>query len=195
MIDTEFIGLKEARAKFDPRLVDKATTSAITKVTKKARTILSKEMRRSYRFTAREIAKTATIIKPPGESGIIKRILLYSGKRPSLAHFKSGRPKMVKTKRGRRYAAKVKIRKNQKAKVASSGFFGRAQVSMSLQIFQRKDQDDPQSKLEKMTAPSISQVVRGDGFHISLNNFVAKEFPAQFSHEINFYLAKARGDL
>ena len=82
-----------------------------------------------------------------------------------------------------------------KAKVVPGGFFGTARTSGSTQIFKRKNQEDPQSKLMKMTAPSVSQIVRGDGILDSLDKLVAEEFPAQFSHEINYYLAKYRGDL
>lgn len=105
MIEFEITNLDELRRRYDPKIIEKALNSAVKKTANKARTLISKAVRKGYNVKAADIAKALTEKRIRGP--VTERILLYTGGRLSLMYFDPQEVRVTRdygaitTKRGR----------------------------------------------------------------------------------------------
>lgn len=201
MIEYRLDDIDKLKAIFGHKTVERALNSAVYKATRKGRTLVSKEVRQEYRFKARDISKTAKIKKAPTIDGIARRILEYTGARPSLIKFMGANGvKRVWTKKGWRKQVKVKVWKKGRPSIVKGGFVGTAQDSGSQQIFRRipgtqMASNPAKEKLKKLTGPAIPQAVSNKNVLEKIGEFVSEELPNQFNHEMDHFIKAATGAL
>ena len=149
MIKVSFQNLEKVRRAYDPKVVEKATRSAIKKLSAKASTAVSKEVRRAYAIKAgdiRQVLRKKQIVR----GGVAAGFLIYTSKRLSLRYFTPernadgtsspkprSRPK-VTSRRGTRYGVRIRKRKDRSAKILPGAFWGRGQDSGVWQVFKRR---------------------------------------------------------
>ena len=174
---------------YDP--VRTAVQSAIGKTTKKARTLISKEVRKTYNIKARDIAQVVSIL--PQASG---RVLLWKGGRLPLDHFapKFGMVKVDVNRGGRVHRAKrrrvsVRVRKDRGRQVSKHAFWGAGKNSGKQLIFQRSDQSDNKSDIEMKEGPAIPHMVAKVDER-AVSDFVHADFENQFMHEMDRQIRK-----
>lgn len=159
-MDITFENIDEIRQHTDPKVFSQAVGSTVRRLSDRAATLISKEVRKDYPVKARTIADALTK-KFNNNAAIPERLLIYTATRISLSKYATGSPRpVVMSSRGRRYGARVKDRKGMPPRIVPGAFWGTAQTSGSEQIFSRKTRSS-NSKIKKLTGPSVSQMVRG----------------------------------
>ena len=127
-----------------------AVSAAIQKTTMKARTMISKEVRKTYNIKARDIAAVVSIL--PYASG---RVLRWQDGKLPLHYFapKFGMVKVDVNRGGKVHRAKrrrvsVRVRKDRGRQISNGAFWGSGQNSGKQLVFQREDQSDNKSGVE-----------------------------------------------
>ncbi|MGB0958188.1 MAG: phage tail protein, partial [Litorivicinus sp.] len=85
MLKFELSNLAALKQVYDPALVEKALVHSINRVSAKARTLVSREVRREYTIKARDINKALTLYR--ARRGNTEALLLYAGARIGLHKF------------------------------------------------------------------------------------------------------------
>jgi hypothetical protein len=166
-----FENIDEIRKSVDPKIFAQAVGSTIRQLSDKAEVQIARAIQARYPIK-RATIRQAVQKHYDNSDSLPARILRYRASRISLRHYatKSPRP-AIKTTRGIRYGAKVKDRKGAPPRIVPGGFFGTAKSSGSSQIFARVSERSD-SKLKKLTGPSVSQLVRGESVQNQVAQFV-----------------------
>lgn len=191
LVSLRFGNLSELQEAFGVDPVRAAVQSAIGKTTKKARTLVSKEVRKTYSIKARDIAQVVSIL--PQASG---RVLLWKGERLPLHYFapkfrmaKVDVNRSGKVHRAKRQRVSVRVRKDKGRQFAPDAFVGSGRGSGKRLVFRREDSADNASRPVLQSGPSIPHVVaRVDERAIS--DFVHDDFENQFMHEMDRQIRK-----
>ena len=206
MIKIRFDNLDEMRAAYDPQAVDRAAASAIRRLHSKAATKVSKAIRDTYAIKAGEVSK-ALKKRVLFRSGRPEGFLIYTGKRLSLRQFTgySGageppqrvRPK-VSTRAGVRRGVRARVAKNRPSIIIPAAFWGRGRAGRedgagAWQIFQRIDQSDPDSRIRKLTGPSIAHMARGNAPLDEINQMMRDEGNDVLANELDNQLRRRAG--
>lgn len=201
MIDYSFSNMDELLKVFDPKVIEKATFSSVNRTTKAAKTYVSRQIKPEYRLAIGRIKKGISIEVNRGQGGLASRVLLFTGRRIGLAHWKTGtattrkgaKIKGAKRKasdRGRRYQAHYKYSTKAKVKSVTDGFIGQGKTKGSgddtgVQIFQRIGDD--RLGIKKITGPSIAHMVRNDQVMKEARAFIQEEFHKQFKSNMKHF--------
>ena len=206
MIKVQFQNLKELRETYDPQAVDRAAASAIRRLHSKAATKVSKAIRDTYAIKAGDVSR-ALKKRVIFRAGQPQGFLIYTGKRLSLRHFTgySGagappqrvRPK-VSTRAGARRGVRVRVTKNRPTRIVPAAFWGRGRAGRddgagAWQIFQRIDQADPNSRIRKLTGPSIAHMARGNAPLDDINQMMRDEGNDVLANELDNQLRRRAG--
>ena len=191
MIRDEFRDLDKLRKKFNPLIVNKALNSAINKVGNKARTFISKKIRKKYNVRAASVAKALDEIRQNKINDVVvERVLQYSGGRISLINFNA---RAVRIKGGKRKAVSVLVKKSSGRKIlkGKDGFGGfiASGRNGNTHVFMRETGD--RHPLVKKSGPSISEMIASGDVLSSIDNFVKAELPKELDHALDYFLSKA----
>lgn len=156
-IKISFENIEELRSSVDQKVFSQAVGSTVKQLSDKAGTLISQEVRKKYPVKAGTV-KAALRKRFDNSSQVPARLLIYAASRISLRHFATASPKpVVISPRGKRRGAKVKDRKDLPARIVPGGFWGKG--GGTEQIYKRKGRS--RKPIEKLTGPSVSQMVRG----------------------------------
>ena len=190
-VSLRYENLAELQRAFGNDPVRAAVQSAIGKTAKKARTLVSKEVRKTYNIKARDIAQVVSIL--PQASG---RVLLWKGGRLPLDHFapKFGVVTVDVNRGGRVHRAKrrqvsVRVRMDRGRQISKHAFWGSGKNSGKQLVFQRADQSDNKSELELKKGPAIPHMVAKVDER-AVSDFVHSDFENQFMHEMDRQIRK-----
>lgn len=190
-VSLRYENLSELQQVFGYDPVRAAVQSAIGKTAKKARTLISKEVRKTYNIKARDIAQVVSIL-PQGAD----RVLLWKGGRLPLDYFapKFGMVKVDVNRGGRVHRAKrrqvsVRVRKDRGRQISKHAFWGSGKNSGKQLVFQREDQSDNKSDIEMKEGPAIPHMVAKVGDR-AVSDFVRQDFESQFMHEMDRQIRK-----
>lgn len=194
----DFPFIEEAKKLFDPAIVNKAQRLAITGIKGKAKTLISRTVRRRFNVANARIAKSLKM-KNIDRGGLRSASLEYTGQRIGLINFAAKFKRVTTTgskgrlagKRLRRMGATAKVFKNQRRSLIPGAFIVRG-TSGNIQVLQRIDKNNPKSKLRKLTGPAVPQMVSQPDVTRSVNDLLNKEFPQIFESKINFILERQR---
>lgn len=165
-----FENIDEVRQAVDPKVFNQALGSTVRRLSDRVGTLVSKEVRTTYPIKASAISSVLRK-RFDNSTAVPARLLIYSAARISLRHFATRAPKpVIKTARGPRVGAKVKDRKKSPPRIVSGGFWGRTPGGTE-QIFKRQTATSD-SKIKKLTGPSVSQMVRGIDVLDAVQKFV-----------------------
>lgn len=192
----QFPFIAEAKKLFDPSIVNKAQRLSITAIKGKAKTAVSKSVRKKFVVTARRIAQDLKI-RMSDKGDLRSAQLDYVGQRIGLINFSANFRKVRTTgRRGhlrgskiRRLGATARVSKGSARYLAPGGFIASG-TSGNVQIFQRIEKNNSRSKLRKLTGPAVPQMVSQPEVVKDFTNLVEKEFPPTFESKLNFVLGK-----
>lgn len=205
-LEVSFDNLDAVRQAYDPIVVEKATRSAIKKLTDQTATRVSSTVRQVYNVKARDVSK-ALKKRVSTQGGIPAGYAIYTGRRLSLRYFSTagttGMPRAgsnarprVKTPRGTRYGARARIKKTSVSKVIKGAFWGHGRVGREdgageAQIFQRIGLG--RLKIRKLTGPSIAHMMRGEDAQRAVNDEMSKKANQVLSHELDHFMQRQAG--
>lgn len=188
MLSWEFKDLDLLRAKFGPKIVKQSLNSAMNKTTAKAKTFISKEVRKKYDVKAKAISKVLTqiSIKDP----VAERVLIYTGSNISLINFGA---RQVRVAGGKRKGTSVRIKKAGGRKTIKGpnryGAFIAKGANSNRHVFMRETKE--RDSIEKLSGPSIPGMISQSGIGDSVDLFVQKEMPQQLDRALDYFLTKA----
>lgn len=175
----------------DPAIVKKARRSANLKTTRKARTFISKGVRSKYAGNASRV-KRGVSLKTVNQGQMTQNVLVYVGHRIGLINFVTksrANAAANRTKSGKHRKLSVRIRKDSGRKT----IYGFVAIGRSgnTHVFARTGA--PRMPIRALKTISIPEMVNTAGIQDSVNEFVGKEYPVQFEHELEYFLSKATG--
>ena len=184
MIRIDISNIEQLRQQFDPVKVDKAFWSAIKKTTAKAKTQVSKEIRKIYAIKAGDVNKHARLFRT--QEGYV---ISYDGAPIPLHKFRPT-DRTVMTARGIRKAVSVKVKKTKRRGIVKGGFqppkFGGA-------IYKRTGKasvNDPNREaIARMYSLSVPQMVN-DSVADKTLDFIAEEVNDQFYRAFKYFINK-----
>ncbi len=194
----QYYGIRELMDMFEPTLVKKAMDSALSRTTSKTATMISKEVRKRYTISARDIRDSLTIRRTQRDS--MERAMLYTGGKLPLEMFKASsvmRKVPIKNHpvngsyRARRQRVTARVRRDKGRELAEGVFFGKGQDSGKIIPFKRKNQSDNKSKLHRQRAVSIPFMVGHPAVVDDIYDFVEEDLPRQFIGRLENELWKA----
>lgn len=174
MIKYEIERLPELRARFDPRLVNKAMFHALDVSIRKLRVRVSREIRKTYNVKAAAISKSLFIRKDT----INGRLLTYTGFAIPLDKF-DPKPKIIRAKRRkiRGIGVTVKIRKDRGRKLVQGGFMANVNGQ---KIFKRVGES--RLPIRRLLGPSIA--------HMAAEETVVKMSLLQVGEDLGFEFSR-----
>lgn len=188
--------LEEALKTFDPSLVNKAQRLTVSALKGKVKTQISKTAREKYNVSASKLGQ-ALNMRIDDSQGLRSATLEYVGSRIGLINF-SGKFKNVRTtgKSGhlagvqiRRRGATAKVIKGQSPQLIGRAFI--ANGANGAHIFRRINKNDPNSKIQRVTGPSIPQIVSQRKVFSDGEKVLQTEFPRVFESKLTFLAGKA----
>jgi len=195
MIRDEFKDLDELRKKHEPLIINKALNSAINKIKNKARTIISKGVRRIYNVKAAKLSQALNEIVRQPTKGAVKdvvaeRVLSYTGGRISLINFGG---KRVRVKGSKRRGVSVLVKKSSGRKIvkgkAGRGAFIGVGNNFNAHIFMRETES--RKPIVKLWGLSVAEMVDTTKVLDEVDVFVGAELPKQLDHALDYFLDKA----
>jgi len=202
VIDVRFDNLDEIRRTYDPKVVEKATFSAVKKLHAKAATRVSKSVRGRYNIKAGQL-KSALKKRVRTQQGVPSGFLIYTDGRISLRQFavggampkKSNQP-IRKGSRGSRKGVRVRVVKSRGSYVVKGGFWGKGRVGKEdgigqYQIFQRIGA--ARLPIRKLTGPSVAHMVRGKAGIDEINSMMAQDADKTLANELDHFLQRQIG--
>ena len=201
-----FKNIEQVKKAYNPAIVNKATRSAIRKLTTSVAKAISKEITKTYFVRAGDIKSVLNIRFRHTPQGHSVGFLAYASRRLSLRYFtpergasgkatpkQRARPK-VKSTRGIRLGARSRVRKTRPARIVPRGFWGRVGKGKNgaWQIFQRITSAND-SKVRKLTGPSISQMARNTGALAAADKLLQDKADKVLSHELDHFIKRHAG--
>lgn len=189
--------LQRLKARYDPKVVEKAFEQSIDRSTAKAATHISRDVRDDYHVSAANIKKTLTVKRARRHSSAA---LLYVGERMPLDRFnpRVTRPRVITatSRRGnkfktRRRGVSVKIRKDTGRKMVPGGWFAKGRVmsrSESIEDMSMAGLDG--SEVFTRLGPSIPGMVSHPRVIESAQDMVREDLPRQFSGRMDYLLGR-----
>lgn len=182
--------LKEFLRVLDPVLVQKAQTSALTRIRKKAATHISKTTRSRYNISAgavRDALERRTKFKLSQDKS--SAFITYIGARIGMINF-SAKFKPVQTARGPRHGATAKLYKSRPRSLVPGGFIAAGRGG-NVHIFRRqKKSQKSRLPIEAVTGPSVPQMISGDEVIRETDRFVQEEYPIELIRQIDYQLSR-----
>lgn len=191
MIQFDFRDLDRLRERLDPKKVDKAMNWTLDAVTRKARTMVSREVRKTYDIRAADVAAQVQIRRIDNNAG---RVLLYTGRRIPLERFKPQVKNVTVTvshhKTGTRFkrkyrATSLRIRKDRGRRVARGAFFHNGPVLRR----------DPNGKggfdadqAFRQFGPSVPGMVRHQSVLDQFQSLIQKDAAETFNNRLEYLL-------
>ena len=193
----QFPFIAEAKKLFDPMHVKKAQRLTMTSIKGKAKTGVSRSVRKKFVITAKRIAQDLKI-RTVDREGLRSAELSYIGNRIGLINFSAnfrnvrtvGRRGHLRGSKLRRKGATARVTKGGGRYLVPGGFIV-AGASGNVQILQRIHKRDSKSKLRKLTGPAVPQMVSQPEVKKDFANLVDREFPPTFESKLNFVIGKA----
>lgn len=199
--------LEDLRRRYNPRKVDQAVGSALSKTARKGRTALSRAARKRYMVKAADITRQVKLRQP--SRSLESRVLTYSGSRISLMHFGAkevrsagGRSRVTRMSKGRAVSRSVRANKRQQKGVTVKvlrqggrklvrgkkgfGAFMGDQVGGGVAVFIRRGTD--RLPLDKLYGPSIPEMVGHGSVSSVFGDTVRTEGPIEFERAMRFFL-------
>lgn len=191
MIQFDIQDLQQLRQRLDPKKVDKAMKWTLDAVTRKARTMVSREVRKTYDIKASDIASQVELKRFNQDS---KRVLLYTGRAIALEKFKpqikNVSVSVAHPRTGTRYkrkyqAVSLKIRKDRGRRVAKGAFMHGGPV------FRRasggKGGFDANQAFRQF-GPSIPGMVRHQSVLDQFQSMIREDAPQTFNNRLEYLL-------
>lgn len=181
---------EEIRNAFGAVLVDKALGVTLDQSIKMTRTRIGREVRKVYNVKVKDVKSALKPIKatytPP------QRLLMYAAKRISLARF-GAKAVTVKSRMGKRRGVSVRVKKGGRKKIVRGksgfgGFLGTGKLNGH--IYMRTSRK--RFPIEKRSGPAIPQLVGTSKTMKAAFDFIEKDVPKRFEHNMNFFINKSR---
>lgn len=203
MIREEFQDLDALRDKYNPAVVNRALNSAINKTKNKARTLVSREVRKIYNIKAAKLKAALNEIAIQPTKGkvndvVIERVLSYTGGRISLINF-GAKSKVVRVankkgkKKLKRNAVTVLVKKTSGRKLVKGkdgrGAFIGVGNNFNEHVFMRET--DSRKPIVKLWGLSVAEMVNTSKVLNEVDKLVKADLPDQLDHALEYFLGKA----
>lgn len=193
--------LESIRKQYDPKIVDRALSTAMTRTAMKARTAVSRLVRQTYNIKARHIRTGVRLIRRKrGQAH--ERVLLYTGTAIPLNRF-DPLTKRVLSARGPRVGVTVRIRKDRGRKLVTGGFL--ADVNGAKVFIRRPGAAKTTTSKGRYAGTGIKRQPIDRQFSVSvpgtvahqsvlneINKVVAEQAPIEFNRAMNFFTDRFR---
>jgi len=178
-----FENFDEVQRAFDPEIVKKAIRTTIPRTMRKARTNVSKEVRKIYNIKAATV-KEAVSLRSRRTSEETVSILEYRGGPLPLDRFGTS-IRTIATDRGRRRAVSAKIKKAGRRRVVSGAFPLRGDSGPTMQR-----QGDSRLPIERIFSLSLPQMVNRDVAQV-VEREIGKDANIELNRNLTFFQNKA----
>lgn len=191
MIQFDINDLDKLRERLDPKKVDKAMNWTLDAVTRKARTMVSREVRKTYDIKAGDISSQVQIKRLDNNAS---RVLLYTGRRIPLERFKPQiknvsvmvtHPKTGTQFKRKYQATSLKIRKDRGRRIAKGAF------SHGGPVFRRAPGGRggfDSNQAFRQFGPSIPGMVRHQTVLDQFQELIRKDAPTTFNNRLEYLL-------
>jgi len=201
MITVSFDNMEEIRRVYDPILVERATRTAISKLTTTASKEVSLAVRDKYQIKAGRIKQSLKRRITARSQVEARGFLIYTSPRLSLANFasrtgsgapgRSARPK-IKTARGMRLGARVRVLRNRPSKVVKGAFWAPGTGGV-WQIWKRET--EARRPIRKLAGPSVSHMIRSAEALSAVEKTLQARSTIEIAAAIKFHSGRRAGVL
>lgn len=193
--------LEYIRKNYDPAIVDRAVSTAMSRTAMKARTAVSRLVRQTYNIKARSISTGVRLIRRK-KGQIHERVLLYTGTAIPLNRF-SPLTKRVTSARGPRVGVTVRVRKDRGRRLVTGGFLadvngpkvfvrrpGAAKVKPSKGRY--AGTGILRQPVDRQFSVSVPGTVAHESVLKEINRVVVEQAPIEFNRAMNFFTDRFR---
>jgi hypothetical protein len=185
ILEFSFQDFDNVKASFDPKVVQKALRTTITRTARKARTEVSKQIRSEYTVKAKTIKDTVSLrTKRTAEDTV--SILSYRGGSLPIDRF-SVSQRRVSTSSGPRRGVSVRIRKNGGRKVLKGGFKLRGQKADPTM----ERVGDSRLPIKRVTSLSVPQMINDD-VERAVSERIGIDANIELNRNLAFFQERAR---
>ena len=191
LLEFSFKNFEEVEAAFDPKIVTKAVNATIPRTMRKARTNVSKEIRKTYNVKAKTIKDTVRLESRKTSEETVS-ILSYRGGALPVDRFGT-RVRSVSSTRGRRVGVSAKVKKGGRRGIVSGGFPLRGRTGPTMQRT-GDPREDPRFKgdetIERVFRLSVPQMLNDEVLSV-VEGQIGADANKELNRNLEFFQKKA----
>ena len=186
MLTFSFENFEEVKRSFDPKVLQKALNTTITRTATRAQTEVSRAIREVYNVKASTIAEVVTRnVRRTSESTVA--VLQYRGGALPVDRFASS-VRTIRTPRGKRVAVSARVRKDRGRQVVRGAFPLRGREGPTMERT-----GDDRLPIERVFRLSVPQMLNEQaGIVPRVQDFIERTANIELNRNLRFFEARAR---
>ena len=186
MLTVSFQRFEEVQRLYDPKVIQRALNTTISRTAMQARTEVSKAIREVYNVKARDIAQVVTL-RTRRQNDTTFKVLEYRGGPLPLDRF-GARARNVRTERGRRVGVTAQVRKDRPRRLVRGAFKLRGREGPSMQ--RTGDGRLPIKRIFRLSVPQM--INEHSGIVPRVQDFIERAANIELNRNLRFFESRAR---